>query len=70
MGHGPLINQTYEVIRGPTEATLRVSARAETESSQHSEVPGGTERSEVSEAQGLAKTEGRVLNAGVGAAVF
>ena len=23
MGHGPLINQTYEVIRGPTEAKTR-----------------------------------------------
>ena len=25
MGHGPLINQTYEVIRGPTEAKTSVS---------------------------------------------
>ena len=43
MGHGPLINQTYEVIRGPTEAKASVSEGTATRGvSQHVKTPGGT----------------------------
>ena len=66
MGHGPLINQTYEVIRGPAEAKATArEGRATGGESQR--LTAGKERSCLKHK--LRRSVGRVRNAGVGAGV-